>query len=53
MHTLLWFVGGFLLLTLLLLARQAYCFLHWKQSIGRLEQHEWTRTLASIRDQDE
>jgi hypothetical protein len=48
--TLLWFVGGFFLIALLLLLRQAYCFLHWKQSLGRLDRYEWTRRLATMRE---
>jgi hypothetical protein len=51
--TLLWFMAGFFLLALVLLLREAYCFLRWRQSLGRLDQHEWTRRLASIRDQED
>jgi hypothetical protein len=47
---LLWFVGGFFLIAVLLLLREAYCFLHWKQSLGRLDEHEWMRTLTAIRN---
>jgi hypothetical protein len=54
MHsTLVWFFGGFFFLALIVLLREAYCFLRWRQSLGRLDEHEWTRRLASIRDHDQ
>ncbi len=44
-------IGFLFVLALILLSREMYIFHRWKQSLGRLDQNEWTRRLASIREQ--
>ena len=44
-----WILGAAFLMGLVILAREVYFFLHWKQSLGRFEEHEWNRHMAAIR----
>ena len=45
-----WLLGVLFFVGLVVLAREVYFFLHWKQSLGRFEEHEWHRHMAAIRE---
>ena len=34
-----------------LLGREAWCFLRWKRSLGRLERNEWSRMVKALREE--